>query len=86
MAYMYCHTAHNFLVTMLTFTSDSGCKLYENNVPLQGPGKNTTRDLSCSENDAYDTVKSRVKGSSQANVSCSENIAYATVNKADNNI
>ena len=44
------------------------------------------RDLSCSENDAYDTVESTAKGSTQANVPCSENIAYATVNKADDNI
>ena len=44
--------------------------------------------LSCSENEAYDTVGKAVKRSTQANVPCSENIAYAiyTVIKKEDNI
>ena len=63
----------------------SGYKLCKSNVPLHAPGKNTKKDLSCSENVAYDTVGSTVKTSTPANMPCSKNVAYATVNKTEDN-
>ena len=53
---------------------------------MQTVARNTTSELACSENVAYDNVGNIVRMPKEPNVSCSDNRAYYSVKSQGRNI